>query len=104
MNLTSNETTSPWTSAARTATGGPLNLSAPSGQILAPGAYNGASRDAFKAPTVPGLDLSGNGRGCNTLTGSFAIQNVVFGPGNNVEKFDATYEQHCEGGTPALRG
>jgi hypothetical protein len=81
-----------------------LSLSAPSGQTLAPGVYNAATRDAFKAPTVPGLDLSGNGRGCNTLTGSFVIQNVVFGPDNYVQKFDATYEQHCEGGTPALRG
>jgi hypothetical protein len=81
-----------------------LGLSAPSGQTLVPGVYNAATRAAFKAPTVPGLELSGNGRGCNTLTGSFAIQNVVFGPDNYVEKFDATYEQHCEGGTPALRG
>jgi hypothetical protein len=69
-----------------------------------PGTYNGATRYPFQAPTAPGLDLSGNGRGCNTSTGSFVIQNLMFGPGNNVAKLDATYEQHCAGETPALRG
>src|SRR5262249_19702600 len=71
---------------------------------LAPGVYAGAIRYPFQAPTVPGVSLSGNGRGCNTLTGSFVVQTVVFGPDNYVQQFDATYEQHCEGGPLALRG
>jgi hypothetical protein len=81
-----------------------LDLAAPSDQTLVPGTYNGATRYSFQAPTVPGLSLTGNGRGCNTSTGSFVIQNVVFGPGDYVEKLDVTYEQYCEGGAPALRG
>jgi hypothetical protein len=81
-----------------------LDLAAPSGQTLAPGTYDGATRYPFQTSTVPGLSLYGNGRGCNTLTGSFTIQNVVFGPYNYVQQLDATYEQHCEGGTSALRG
>jgi hypothetical protein len=48
--------------------------------------------------------VDGNGRGCNTLTGSFTISNVVFGPFGYVQTLDATFEQHCEGSEPALRG
>jgi hypothetical protein len=80
-----------------------LDLAAPSGQSLAPGIYDGATRWPFQG-AGPGLDLSGNGRGCNTLTGTFTIQNVVFGPRGYVQTLDATYEQHCEGGATAARG
>jgi hypothetical protein len=81
-----------------------LDLAAPRGQKLAPGAYPGATRYPFQAPTVPGLSLSGNGRGCNELTGSFAIQNLVWGPHGYVQTLDATFVQHCEGSPPAARG
>jgi hypothetical protein len=48
--------------------------------------------------------LAGNGRGCNTLTGTFTIINAVFADNGYVQTFDATFEQHCEGGIPAARG
>ena len=70
---------------------------------LAPGTYTGAHRYPFNG-TGPGLDLSGEGRGCNELTGSFTITKAVFGSGGYVQAFDATFEQHCEGGEPAARG
>jgi hypothetical protein len=81
-----------------------LDLAAPSGQALAAGEYTGATRHPFNGSAEPGLDLSGNGRGCNTLTGSFTISEVEFGPNGYVQTLDATYEQHCEGDTAALRG
>ncbi|MDQ7804182.1 hypothetical protein Q5425_10590 [Amycolatopsis sp. A133] len=81
-----------------------LDLAAPSGTRLAAGTYDGATRYPFQGVNAPGLDLSGNGRGCNTLTGTFAVQNVVFGPNGYVQTLDATFEQHCEGGTAAARG
>lgn len=81
-----------------------LDLAAPSGKPLAPGTYTGATRHPFNEPNEPGLDLSGNGRGCNTLTGEFTISDVEFGPQGYVKKLDATFEQHCEGGTTAARG
>ncbi|MEU9441130.1 hypothetical protein AB0D42_09445 [Streptomyces sp. NPDC048304] len=81
-----------------------LDLAAPSGQALTPGDYTGATRYPFNSASEPGLSVDGNGRGCNTLTGSFSISDVTFGPNGYVEKLDATYEQHCEGGTAALRG
>ncbi|GAA2404884.1 hypothetical protein GCM10010420_35680 [Streptomyces glaucosporus] len=81
-----------------------LNLAAPAGTSLAPGTYTGATRHPFNGPGEPGLDLSGNGRGCNRLTGEFTILDVKFGPLGYVEKLDATFEQHCEEGTAAARG
>lgn len=81
-----------------------LDLTAPSGRTLAPGTYTGATRYPFNEPTEPGLDLSGNGRGCNTLTGEFTITDVELGPQGYVEKLDASFVQHCEGGSTAARG
>jgi hypothetical protein len=80
-----------------------LDLDAPGTQVLAPGTYTGAHRYPFNG-TSPGLSLSGEGRGCNELTGSFTIIKAVFGPQGYVQTFDATFEQHCEGGSPAARG
>jgi hypothetical protein len=80
-----------------------LDLAAPGGQSLAPGTYTGATRYPFNG-AGPGLSLFGNGRGCNEVTGSFTILDVVYGPNGYVQTFDATFEQHCEGLAPAARG
>lgn len=81
-----------------------INMKAPSGVPLIPGTYLNATRYAFNAPGTPGLDVSGNGRGCNTLTGQFTVLETSFGPKGEVYRFRATFEQHCEGVIPALRG
>jgi hypothetical protein len=81
-----------------------IDFYAPSSQSrLSAGTYSGAHRAGFNG-TGPGLELSGNGRGCNTLTGSFTVTKAVFGSGGYVQAFDATFEQHCEGGTAAAHG
>ncbi|GLZ29966.1 hypothetical protein Lesp02_21560 [Lentzea sp. NBRC 105346] len=80
-----------------------VDFAAPRGEPLTAKTYEGATRYPFQG-AGPALSHGGNGRGCNTLTGTFTIQNVVFGPHGYVEKLDATYEQHCEGGPAALRG
>ncbi len=88
--------------------GGPhfwfLDFAAPLGAPLATGVYEGATRWPFESLTAPGLSVSGEGRGCNTLTGRFEVLEVVYGVSGNVERFAATFEQHCEGGVPALVG
>ncbi|MGW1465626.1 hypothetical protein ACWCPT_14970 [Streptomyces sp. NPDC002308] len=81
-----------------------LNLAAPAGAALTPGTYTGATRYPFQEPSAPGLSLDGNGRGCNTLTGTFTVEDVEFGPLGYVQKLDATFEQHCEGDVTAARG
>jgi hypothetical protein len=81
-----------------------LDFATPSGQSLSPGSYTGATRYPFQAPTQPGLNVDGDGRGCNTLTGSFQVLQANFDSSGNVTAFDATFLQYCEGGTAALRG
>jgi hypothetical protein len=81
-----------------------LNMQAPQGQQLVPGTYLNATRWPFQATTVPGLDFSGDGRGCNQSSGNFTITDAAYGAGGVVQRFSATFEQHCEGGGPALRG
>jgi hypothetical protein len=80
-----------------------MDLRAPLGQQLAVGDYPDATRAAFSGAGA-GIDISGNGRGCNTIEGSFTVADVAFGPNGYVQRLDATFEQHCEGGEPALRG
>lgn len=81
-----------------------LHMAAPVGQQLVPGVYEGATRWPFQATTEPGLDFTGDGRGCNTSTGRFEVLEAVYGPLGYVERFHATFEQHCEGAPPALFG
>jgi hypothetical protein len=81
-----------------------LDLAAPTGQPLKPGTYDNARRWPFQSASQPGLSFSGTGRGCNTLTGSFVIRVIELGPDNTLDRFSASFEQHCEGSSAALRG
>jgi hypothetical protein len=81
-----------------------VTIAAPIGQPLTVGSYTGAVRAAFRPAGTPGLDISGNGRGCNTLTGRFEVTALSFAPYGDLSLFDATFEQHCEGGSAALFG
>lgn len=67
------------------------------------GYYPDLMRDAFHNPTKGGLDWHGEGRGCNTLTGWFAVDLITYTNGN-VSALDLRFEQHCDGVVPALRG
>jgi hypothetical protein len=73
------------------------------GQSLAPGAYLGAERAAFRADGKPGIDIGGDGRGCNTISGSFWVEEITWDSGKLAHLL-AAFEQHCEGGSAALRG
>ncbi len=79
-----------------------LFFAAPANKTLAVGVYTGAT--GSQSAGRPGLDVSGEGRGCNTLTGSFEIKEIAYGPDSEILVFWATFEQHCEGAVPALRG
>jgi hypothetical protein len=81
-----------------------LDLAAPQGTQLAAGPYEGAARYPFQAPSQPGLSLTGDGRGCNTVSGRFNVIEAQFGPNSDVTRFHATFEQHCEGAAAALYG
>ena len=80
------------------------SFAAPNGQKLVPGVYANATRFSFQAPTDPGLDVSGDGRGSNTLTGKFTVYQADYDSSGNITAFAADFVQHSEGSTPALTG
>jgi hypothetical protein len=71
---------------------------------LAPGDYDNAQRYPFQPAGTPGLSVYGAGRGCNTLTGNFDVLKASYNSSNVLLGFSANFEQHCEGGVPALFG
>ncbi len=79
-----------------------MSFVAPSGP-LAPGVYTGAQRSPFREPGRPGMEITGDGRGCNTLSGSFEVRDLARAADGSVERAWVVYEQHCDGG-PALFG
>jgi len=81
-----------------------VNLVAAPGQNLAVGTYTGAERAAFRTAGHPGLDVYGDGRGCNALTGDFTVKTMHVTASGVIDQFDATFTQHCESTVPALRG
>ncbi|SEL75368.1 hypothetical protein SAMN05444354_108109 [Stigmatella aurantiaca] len=73
------------------------------GTPLAVGLYTNAQRAPFADPGHPGLSVSGDGRGCNTLAGEFQIHDIVW-DSVGLLKLSASFLQRCEAGTPVLRG
>jgi hypothetical protein len=78
-------------------------LALPAGATWQPGLYAGAANYPFQQPTQPGLDFSGEGRGCNEITGWFEIIEIQV-VGSSVLSLAIDFIQHCEGGAPALFG
>ena len=80
-----------------------VDIAAPPGEPLVEGSYTGALRYPFN-DGAPGLSIDGDGRGCNTLTGQFDVNEISHASTGELLVFDATFEQHCEGFDPALFG
>lgn len=83
-----------------------LDFVAPNDALLTPGTYVNATRYPFQATTVPGLSAGGNGRGYNTLTGEFTINQIEYGSGTSIVSFDATFRENGDGDpvTESFRG
>ena len=80
-------------------------LAAPRGQSLHPGTYSNAVRAAFRTGSAPGIDVFGDGRGCNQVIGSFTVTRITAEAEGHVTGFEASFVQHCDSPTaPALRG
>lgn len=80
-----------------------ITMDAPGSTMLDAGVYPGASRWPFNGST-PGLSIAGNGRGCNTLSGAFNILEFRTNNLGQVDRFWATFAQHCESAIPAMVG
>lgn len=77
-----------------------LDFAAPNGRRLEPGFYGGAQRYPFEEAGTPGLDVSGDGRGCNEVSGRFWVLDLS----RDHSRVWVVYEEHCEGGQPAVFG
>jgi hypothetical protein len=80
------------------------------GLPLALTTYTDAERAAFASDGHPGMDVTFEHRGSNTLTGTFTIRTLDYtvDPANSnhffINDFVVDFEQHSEGAAPALHG
>ena len=64
------------------------------------GAYNNLQR-LTSLNAQGGLSWFGDGRGCNTSTGTLVIDKAAYN-GSTLTSVDLHFDQHCEGAVPAL--
>lgn len=91
--------------------GGPsfwsLDFAAPGEVEITPGFYDNAEKFPFQSSGVPGLNISGEGRACNTLVSEFSeftvTQSIYDWYGRPVQ-FTASFEQRCFASTGSLLG
>ncbi|MEV5594702.1 hypothetical protein [Streptomyces sp. NPDC052496] len=76
-----------------------IDLAAPKGEQLRPGVYRNAERAAFRTGRSPGLDVGGNGRGCNEVYGQFTVHQIATDATGAITLLDASYTQNCESAT-----
>lgn len=76
---------------------------APSGETLTPGTTYHAIR-AVSSGSGAGLDVFGDGHGCNTLNGTFTVTDIYIDAYGDVQRFGVQFDQHCEGASPAFHG
>jgi hypothetical protein len=82
-----------------------VELTAPYGKKLEVGEYNNAEGTPEANSGRPGLDVGGDGRGCNKPHGRFTVRDIHYTASGEVDRLWANYEQRCETPTsPALFG
>ncbi|HEX8648587.1 MAG TPA: calcium-binding protein [Thermoleophilaceae bacterium] len=81
-----------------------LDFAAPKGQPLRPGVYDNAMRAGLQDPGRPGIDVNGDGRGCNVVLGRFEVREIDVTPEGGVRKLWIVFEHHCHGALQAMYG
>ena len=78
------------------------------GRPLEVGVYAGAERAVFAGAGRPGLDVAFQGRGSNTLTGSFEILDIAYRSTAfeewTLDRLHVTFIQYSGGDSRAMRG
>jgi hypothetical protein len=78
-----------------------LIIFSPSNTVLQPGAYEDAQ--SFPSVAHPGLNFTGEGRGCNTLTGRFDVLEIVRDANGVIIQLAVNFEQHCTDSNNAIQ-
>src|SRR4051794_38104963 len=81
-----------------------FEFAAPPGEQLEPRNYVGVQRLPFRDPGHPGMEVTGNNHGCNTLGGRFELRDLVRDAAGGVQRLWVVFEQHCEGNQAAAWG
>jgi len=81
-----------------------LDFGSPTTAKFGRGEYDDVQRTAFRSPTRSGIDVFGDGRGCNTVTGRFLVSDFALNTDGTIARLAIDFEQHCEGAPPALYG
>jgi len=71
--------------------------------LLAPGYYPNAQQQSSGNPARPGMNWSGDGRGCGRLQGWFVVDRVAF-VGGQLRELELRFEQRCDNAAGVLRG
>jgi len=72
------------------------------GVPLMPGIYEMAERYPFESADRPGIDVTGDGRGCNTISGRYQVHEYERA-GASIG-LTVSFEQHCDGAGDVLFG
>jgi hypothetical protein len=78
-----------------------INIAAPRGQQLHTGTYTGTQAAQFRTGSHAGLDVSGDGRGCDSFSGQFTIKRISSYQGK-IAFVDLTFSQICGGSGTTL--
>ena len=70
----------------------------PPGQSLTTGTYTGAVREGSQQPGQAGIDVFGDGRGCDAEAGTFTVNSIA----SDLSSLSIDYQADCEG-SPAER-
>jgi hypothetical protein len=81
-----------------------VNIAAPLGQPLTTGSYVHAVRAMSRTVVSPGLDVFGDGMGCNEIKGKFDVDELSFTSGGELLVFQGTFEQWCDSSFTARYG
>ncbi|HYM42000.1 MAG TPA: hypothetical protein VET46_04440 [Steroidobacteraceae bacterium] len=76
-----------------------MTFSAPVGQTLHVGNYEGAQNALAAAPVRPGMLIEAPGRACDTIIGRFVIREIAFATSGTLTRFAADALQYCDGGS-----
>jgi hypothetical protein len=69
----------------------------PPGQRFVPGGvYTGVQRAGFQDAGHPGIDIFGDGRGCNDDGGEFEVRDVAYGADGNVTRLWLVFIARCD--------
>jgi hypothetical protein len=74
------------------------------GAPLSVGTYENAVLYDLRDASHPGIDIFGDGKGCNAVSGRFIVDQITLAGDGTPTVFSARFEFHCEGGDAAVFG